>query len=296
MNSAFSGCHNIETITFTSTAANGVTTMASCFLNCYKLTSLTLPTSLNSVTAINDAFRNCYSLTTISLPSSMAALTSSGLQNTFNNCKELTTLTLPTTVNTNGISNMTSCFQGCGSLTSITLPTLGTGLNNLTNAFYETWSLKTLTFSGTLSNNNITATNMLTRSGVNTLSISAFTNASLINATTFGNFSPFCATYSFAARFSKLDISGTVGNPNTFVRTLRLPAVALTGQWSGTSPHINISYTGITYTNLVDLFNDMAAQGNIVGKTINITGAAGAASLTAGDRLIITSKGWTITG
>ena len=40
----------------------------------------------------------------------------------------------------------------------------------------------------------------------------------------------------------------------------------------------------------------MAAQGNVTTKTINITGAEGAASLTAGDRLIITSKGWTITG
>ena len=40
----------------------------------------------------------------------------------------------------------------------------------------------------------------------------------------------------------------------------------------------------------------MAAQGNVVSKTINITSATGAAGLTAGDRLVITSKGWTITG
>jgi hypothetical protein len=40
----------------------------------------------------------------------------------------------------------------------------------------------------------------------------------------------------------------------------------------------------------------MAAQGTTASKTINITGATGAAGLTAGDRLIITSKGWTITG
>jgi hypothetical protein len=47
---------------------------------------------------------------------------------------------------------------------------------------------------------------------------------------------------------------------------------------------------------LVQLFNDMAAQGNVVSKTINITSATGAAGLTAADRLIVTSKGWTITG
>ena len=47
---------------------------------------------------------------------------------------------------------------------------------------------------------------------------------------------------------------------------------------------------------IVQLFNDMAAQGNVVTKTINITSATGAAALTAADRLIVTSKGWTITG
>ena len=299
MNSAFSGCHNIETITFTSTVANSVTTMAFCFFNCYKLTSLTLPTSLNAVTAINDAFRNCYSLTTITLPSSMPALTTGGLQNTFNGCKELTSLTLPTTVNTNGITNMASCFSGCNSLTSITLPVLGTGVSNLSAAFADTWSLKTLTFNGNLTRSDsagINTTNMLVRSNVNTLSISSFATASIIDGTTLGTVAPFCATYSFSARFRTLDISGTVGNRNTYVRNLRLPAVALTGQWGGTSPQINISYTGITYANLVSLFNDMAAQGNVTTKTINITSCTGAASLTAGDRLIITSKGWTITG
>jgi hypothetical protein len=48
--------------------------------------------------------------------------------------------------------------------------------------------------------------------------------------------------------------------------------------------------------NLVQLFNDMAAQGTVVSKTINITGAVGAAGLTPANRAIITSLGWTITG
>jgi hypothetical protein len=48
--------------------------------------------------------------------------------------------------------------------------------------------------------------------------------------------------------------------------------------------------------NLVQLFNDMAAQPVVVNKTINITGSAGAAGLTPTDRLIVTSRGWTITG
>ena len=44
------------------------------------------------------------------------------------------------------------------------------------------------------------------------------------------------------------------------------------------------------------LFADIAAQGTVTGKTINVTGATGAANLTAADKLVLTSKGWTITG
>ena len=35
---------------------------------------------------------------------------------------------------------------------------------------------------------------------------------------------------------------------------------------------------------------------NVTSKTINITGATGAAGLSAANRLVVTNKGWTITG
>jgi hypothetical protein len=47
---------------------------------------------------------------------------------------------------------------------------------------------------------------------------------------------------------------------------------------------------------IVQLFNDMAAQPAVSGKTINITSATGAAGLTLANRQIIISRGWTITG
>ena len=71
---------------------------------------------------------------------------------------------------------------------------------------------------------------------------------------------------------------------------------ASAGQWTGSSPQINVSNTNMSTAQIVQLFNDMAAQGNVVSKTINITTATGAAALTAADRLIVTSIGWTITG
>jgi hypothetical protein len=297
MSGMFFGCFNLLSVSFPSESAPVLTTIASLFGNCYSLTSVTLPTGLNAVTTAAQAFLNCYSLKSVSFPTTMSALTAAGLSGTFWGCRELQSVTLPTTVNTNGITNMTQMFQSCVSLQSVDLPTIGSGVTNLSSSFLDTWSLKTITFNGSLTNAAIDFSNAFTRSAFSSANFGAFSStATLVNGTTMGNQSPFCATYSFSTRFSKLDISGTVAIPNGGVRSLRLPAVALTGQWGGSSPQINISYTGITYANLVSLFNDLAAQGNVTSKTINITGCTGASSLTAGDRLIITSKGWTITG
>jgi hypothetical protein len=81
----------------------------------------------------------------------------------------------------------------------------------------------------------------------------------------------------------------------TNVQAVRL-LNASAGQWTGSTFQINVSYTNMSTAQIVQLFNDMAAQGIVVSKTINITLATGAAALTAADRLIVTSKGWTITG
>lgn len=100
----------------------------------------------------------------------------------------------------------------------------------------------------------------------------------------------------FSCKFSKLVCNGT----NTTSDQSRLSSLRLTnvgsGQWGGSSPQIDISYTQMSTAALNLLFADMAAQGAVTSKTINITSATGAAGLSAGDRLVITSLGWTITG
>lgn len=60
-----------------------------------------------------------------------------------------------------------------------------------------------------------------------------------------------------------------------------------------TSPQIDVSYTGLDRAALVNLFNSMPTVSD--GQVCNITGATGAADLTAGDLAIATAKGWTIT-
>jgi hypothetical protein len=100
---------------------------------------------------------------------------------------------------------------------------------------------------------------------------------------------------SFSCPLNLLAVNNTSSNLNNNVQAVRLLNTSA-GQWTGGSPQINVSYTNMSTANIVQLFNDMAAQGNVVSKTINITGSTGAAGLTPTDRLIVTSRGWTITG
>jgi len=104
----------------------------------------------------------------------------------------------------------------------------------------------------------------------------------------------FAGTHDLYPRLSKIGVNGSV----TFrskLTGLRLRNTG-SGQWGGTNPVIDVSYTDMSTSALNTLFADMAAQPNVTSKTINITSATGAAGLSAGDRLVITSKGWTITG
>ena len=60
-----------------------------------------------------------------------------------------------------------------------------------------------------------------------------------------------------------------------------------------TAPQINVSNTGLDTNALVALFNSLPTV--TAGQVINITGATGAASLTAEQLAIATNKGWTVT-
>ena len=60
-----------------------------------------------------------------------------------------------------------------------------------------------------------------------------------------------------------------------------------------TAPQINVSYTGLDRAALVALFNSLPTVS--ASQVCDITGATGAADLTAEDLAIATAKGWTVT-
>ena len=90
---------------------------------------------------------------------------------------------------------------------------------------------------------------------------------------------------------NRIDVSGTSTNRVDGLKGLVVsPSSPLA---DSSSPQINISYTGLDRAALVNLFNSMPTVTN--SQVCNITGATGAADLTAEDLAIATNKGWTVT-
>lgn len=203
------------------------------------------------------------------MPTSMSSCNIFSL--TFRNCKSLTTLTLPATVATG--TSWATAFNQCTSLKTLTLPTTQTTtLTDLNAAFSSCGSLVTITNTDKLGSLGATP---LVNLGLNT-------GVSSVTSLTFR-----CPMSLFAFN--------VIGSGSSALSSLRFLNTS-SGQWTGASPQINVSQTSLSTAALVQLFDDIAAQGSVTGKTINIANAAGASSLTPANRSIITSIGWTIIG
>lgn len=92
---------------------------------------------------------------------------------------------------------------------------------------------------------------------------------------------------------NKLTHIGCYGDSSHFMSGFKGLRVSSSAPFSGTSPQINVSYTGMDRSALVQLFNDLPTVTG--GQTIDITGCTGTNDLTADDKAIATAKGWTVT-
>ena len=129
--SAFSGCSNLETITFSSTLT---TIDSNTFLNCTNLSSI----DTGNILKINSgAFQGCTSL------QSLNTLNVQKIESSAFKDSGLTTLTL-----SDCDSIGSNAFEGCSSLTTVAM---GTKLQSIgSNAFYNSGISGTVNFPGTL--------------------------------------------------------------------------------------------------------------------------------------------------
>lgn len=288
LNSAFSGCNNIKSINLPNNTQNSITSLSNTFLNCYLLDSVILPTSLNAANNLGSIFKGCYSLKSVIFPSTMNSVTS--MFASFYLCSSLTSLTLPTSMSS--CVDFSQTFWGC-SLESITLPSVvSSSISTFSNLAYLARNLKTLTLPTTqmsLVNNiqfmfggcgNLTTITNLDKVG-------SLTATPLVNGNTPNAY--LLTSLSFNCPFSVLTLNGQSATSFNKLNSLRLLNTGA-GQWTGSSPQINVSYCDLGVAALDQLFTDLTT---IIGKTINITGCTGAVGCT---RSIATAKGWTVTG
>jgi hypothetical protein len=272
INGMCNGCFNLKSIVMP-TSLNTCNTMGAAFTNCYNLQSVVFPSTMNAVTSMAGIFSNNFSLQSVTLPTSMSALVTANAM--FDGCNAINSVVLPAT--TGNITTYLQAFRNCFSIESVTLPTSpqSTALTTLNNTFTNTYKLKTINNVDKLGNTSTGSTIYV--DGTSLL----YQNLLL-------------TSLDFYTKFSKFE---AIGNVNSSLLYSKLNSLRLrnngTGQYAGTSPQINISYTDLGQAALVQVFNDLPT---VTSKTINITGATGAAALTAPERAIATGKGWTITG
>ena len=297
----FQFCYNITSINLPNNAQNNCTTMATMANACHKLNSIVMPTSLNAVTAMNGVFGSCFELTTVTFPSTMNSVTT--IAQAFSNCYKLTSVTLPTSMS--ACTTFANMFQACYSIETITMPaTVSVNTTSYAQLVDTCTSLKTLTLPVTQTSLLTAAQNIFNACGnlttINNLgkmgSLTATPLVLMSNNTSPGVGTNLLTTLSISCPLSKFDWSGSSTTQNfNKLNSLRLLNVGA-GQWTGTSPQINISFCSLSTAALNTLFADIAAQGTVVGKTINITSCTGAAGLTPANRAVLTGIGWTITG
>jgi hypothetical protein len=284
---------------------NSCTTFATAFQSCTALRNVTLPTSMNAVTTFSNTFNGCRNLKDITFPTTMSALVSIGAA--FQNCTSLRNVTLPTTTaigNVGGNLGLTSTFSGCIALERVVLPSTinGTIANfSAQNCFSGCRNLKSVTLpvvgmNIAFTNANSMFLNCDSLTGITNLEYfgASGTTGTIVNGLNFAATSREITSLDFRCRFSILTLNGSTGTNNqSKLSSLRLRNTG-SGQYTGTLPQINISYTSLNQAALVQVFNDLPT---VTGtRQIDITGATGAAALTPAERAIATGKGWTIIG
>jgi hypothetical protein len=298
LSQAFSNCLRLRTADISSSIS--VTTLSSAFLQS-GLESVTLPSVMDSCTTLASAFSSCSKLKSVMLPSSMTSLTT--ISGAFSSCFELTSVIMPTSYGTFITTGLNSPFFNCYKLQSLDLSGISavTSISAVTavasNAMLSTLKLPSGQMSGLSTNavvSNMFSLNSYVKEIVNFDKIGSSSTSGNVLVYSGGSNNYMLNGMTFSCRLSQMLHNGNASLRMRLTRIRHLNTGA--GQWGGSSPQINISYTSIGYTELVQYFNDIAATGTYTGKTINITGCTGASSLTSADRLILTSKGWTITG
>jgi len=289
----FNNLYNLKSVYIEPSETNGCTLFNNMFLNCYALEEVNA-FDTSTGTNLSSMFDSCYNLQTAPLLNCSASTNVLGM---FQNCYSL--VTVPTLTMGTDASQM---FFNCTSLETVGL--LNTSnVTNFTSMFNSCRSLKTLPLLNTASGTNFTS---MLASCNSLVEIPLFNTASATNMTGMFN----------GAQMIQYIPALNTANVTTLNQTFQnctnlreLPALSLSvctvfTSWLASNttlaksgvvnPTRGHSYSGmsLSQSNIVTIFNNLGTASG--AQTITVSSNPGYAGLTAGERLIATSKGWTI--
>jgi len=292
-NSIFNLFYSLQEVVINATTTS-VTLTTSMFNSCYYLKSVPLFDTSNVVTS-NNMFESCYSLETI--PSFNFGSVTSGAT-MFIHCYSLTSVPA---LNFGNATTLSGLFTNCHNLTTIAGLTT-TKCTDFTFMFTTCYALETVPLFDT--SKALYFGNMF-QNCYALIEIPAFNTTSLINMA-----NAFNACYNLKT-MSLLDTSKVTNFTGAFANcpsldempALSLSSTTVSSLFSNGSitraPFVDIR-NSFTFANqmlsraaIVEIFNGLAS-GVTGSKIITVSGNPGSGALTAADRLIATSKGWTV--
>lgn len=258
----------------------GCTSCANLFQNCLVLQSVPL-FNTSSVTNMSSMFNGCAAIRSVSLFNTSLVTNMSSM---FNFCIALQEVPL---FNTSLVTTMATMFASCHTLQSV--PLFNTSaVTTMASMFSNCYTIKSVP----LFNTGAVTTMSSMFSSCNSFESIPLLNTSAV--TTMASMFINCGRLFLLPALSTAAITTSAGTDygvnfalsNSSLRRCEMVFARTVG----------FANSALDVTALVEIFTNLVDRSATTSATITITNSKGAAALTAGDRLIATSKNWTITG
>jgi len=290
-NAMFQNCYALEEAPLFDTSS--ATTTSLMFSNCHSL-KVVPNYNLSSTTNVSSMFDGCFSLETV--PAFVLGTTTAAM---FQNCS---TLVETPAFNTSNVTDMNNMFTNCTALETVALFNTSKVVN-FTNMFNTCRSLKSIPQFNTVLGQNFTS---IFASCNNLTEIPLLNTVAATNMT--GMFNG-CNNIMYLPALNTASVTTLNQTFNNCINLRELPAFSLPlctvfTSWLGANttlskslivnPTRGHSYSGmsLSQSNIVTIFNNLGTASG--AQTITVSGNPGYAGLTAGERLIATTKLWTI--
>lgn len=266
-NNMFQNCYSLVEVNLFNTSVGTIFT--SMFSGCFSLENLPA-FNFGSATDLTQAFTSMSSLKTVPVLTLAGNVTQLFLNNY--NLKNVAVL------NTSAVTNFTGMFQNCGSIQTIPLINTSAG-TNFASMFASCNSLTEVPLLNTASASNMTG---MFNGAQSIIYVPAFNTS---NVTTVNQMFNNCWNLRELPAFS-LPVCTVFSSWLANVTTLSKSNI--TGATRG---HSYIS-NSLSQASIVTIFTNLGTASG--AQTIQVSSNPGYLSLTAGERLIATNKGWTI--